>query len=54
MGLLGMRERVASLGGRLSLEAGRERGTTLHVSIPVAPTQVAPSPDGRAGTECPA
>ena len=54
MGLLGMRERVASLGGRLSLEAGRERGTTLHVVIPVAPNQVGPSPGDRPGMECPA
>jgi len=49
-----MRERVASLGGRLSLEAGRERGTTLHVVIPVAPNQVGPSPGDRPGMECPA
>jgi signal transduction histidine kinase len=54
MGLLGMRERVASLGGRLSLEAGRERGTILHVVIPVVPNQVGPSPGDRPGMECPA
>ncbi|HEX7200931.1 MAG TPA: hypothetical protein VF213_15715, partial [Dongiaceae bacterium] len=37
MGLLGMRERVASLGGRLSFEAGRSTGSVLRVAIPVAP-----------------
>jgi signal transduction histidine kinase len=37
MGLLGMRERVASLGGRLSFEAGRNTGSILRVVIPVAP-----------------
>ena len=37
MGLLGMRERVASLGGRLSFEAGRNTGSILRVAIPVAP-----------------
>jgi signal transduction histidine kinase len=41
MGLLGMRERVESLGGRLAFEAGRERGATLLVVIPLAPVQVA-------------
>lgn len=37
MGLLGMRERVATLGGRLSFEAGRRTGSVLRVVIPVAP-----------------
>jgi signal transduction histidine kinase len=37
MGLLGMRERVATLGGRLSFEAGRKTGSVLRVVIPVAP-----------------
>lgn len=36
LGLLGMRERVASLGGRLSFEAGGRSGAALHVAIPVA------------------
>ena len=47
MGLLGMRERVASLGGRLSFEAGRKTGSALRVVIPVAPAA------GGSG-ECPA
>ncbi|OAF14246.1 histidine kinase [Bradyrhizobium centrolobii] len=34
MGLLGMRERVAALGGRLSFETGPDRGATLRVVIP--------------------
>jgi signal transduction histidine kinase len=50
MGLLGIRERVESLGGRLGFEAGRERGATLLVVIPLAHAQsVAPSQ-----MECPA
>ena len=36
MGLLGMRERVASLGGRLSFEAGPKGGSILQVVITVA------------------
>lgn len=36
MGLLGMRERVAALGGRLTLD-GRDDGTTLRVVIPADP-----------------
>jgi signal transduction histidine kinase len=36
MGLLGMRERVAALGGRLSFEAGQSNGSSLRVSVPVA------------------
>jgi signal transduction histidine kinase len=39
MGLLGMRERVATLGGRMSFESGRDTGSVLRVVIPVvAPT----------------
>ena len=36
MGLLGMRERVASLGGQLSFEARPGRGAVLRVTIPGA------------------
>jgi signal transduction histidine kinase len=36
MGLLGMRERVAALRGRLSFEAGPHGGSALRVVIPVA------------------
>ncbi|WP_454616205.1 histidine kinase [Bradyrhizobium cenepequi] len=39
MGLLGMRERVAALGGRLSFEVGQNGGSALRVVIPVAPPQ---------------
>ena len=39
MGFLGMRERVATLGGRLTFEAGRTTGSTLRVVIPVVPTE---------------
>jgi signal transduction histidine kinase len=37
MGFLGMRERVATLGGRLSFEAGQNTGAILRVVIPVTP-----------------
>ena len=47
MGLLGMRERVAALGGRLSFEVGRSRGSSLRVVIPVGPAQ-----RRGVGTEC--
>jgi len=36
MGLLGMRERVAMLGGRLSFAPERSRGSILRVTIPAA------------------
>ncbi|GKQ50834.1 sensor histidine kinase [Bradyrhizobium sp. Ce-3] len=36
MGLLGMRERVAALGGRLSFAARQSGGSSLRVSVPVA------------------
>jgi signal transduction histidine kinase len=39
MGLLGMRERVAALGGRLTFEAGHSGGSTLRVVIPISPAQ---------------
>ena len=35
MGLLGMRERVAALGGRLSFEVGQSVGSALRVVIPI-------------------
>ncbi|HLZ06830.1 MAG TPA: histidine kinase [Bradyrhizobium sp.] len=52
MGLLGMRERVAALDGRMTFTAGAHGGSALRVIIPVA----APSPartedDHRAGAE---
>lgn len=37
MGLLGMRERVATLGGQLSFEVGAEGGSALKVVIPLTP-----------------
>jgi signal transduction histidine kinase len=48
MGFLGMRERVATLGGQLSFESGGKRGSTLRVVIPVVPAEGC-----NAGTECP-
>ncbi len=40
MGFLGMRERVAGLGGRLSFEAGQRTGSVLRVVIPVMPAAI--------------
>lgn len=34
-GLIGMRERLAEVGGRLSIETGRDRGFTLEASLPL-------------------
>jgi len=39
MGLLGMRERVAALGGRLSFEARQAGGSALRVVVPVGPAR---------------
>jgi signal transduction histidine kinase len=36
MGLLGMRERVAALRGRMSFEVGPNGGSALRVVIPLA------------------
>ncbi len=35
LGLVGMRERVALLGGRIAIESAPEKGTTLAVEVPV-------------------
>lgn len=35
MGLVGMHERAASLGGRMQYESARDKGTTLFVRIPI-------------------
>jgi signal transduction histidine kinase len=42
MGLLGMRERIAALGGRLSIEASRPSGLVLRAQIPVPATVARP------------
>ena len=49
MGLLGMRERVAGLGGRLSFEPGQKTGAVLRVAIPLTPAAACSF-----GAECPA
>jgi two-component system sensor histidine kinase UhpB len=36
LGLLGMQERVALVGGRLDIDSRPERGTEIRVSIPIA------------------
>ena len=43
LGLIGMRERAALVGGTLRIEPLRPRGTRVRVEIPLAP---APDPDG--------
>ena len=42
MGLLGMRERIAALGGRLSIETARPSGLALRAQIPVPPAATHP------------
>jgi signal transduction histidine kinase len=44
LGLVGMRERVYSLGGSLTVHSGRDAGTTLTVRLPLSPTEDAPEP----------
>jgi len=34
-GLMGMRERLALLGGRLEVESGHDGGTTIAAEVPV-------------------
>jgi PAS domain S-box-containing protein len=38
LGILGMRERVALLGGELTIDSGPGRGTTVIAHVPLAPT----------------
>ena len=38
LGVLGMRERVALLGGELTIDSGHGRGTTVIAHVPLAPT----------------
>lgn len=52
MGLLGMRERVAALGGRLTFEALPKRSSALRVVIPVAAPRMLRARDGDAAREC--
>jgi hypothetical protein len=37
LGILGMRERVALLGGELTIDSGPGRGTTVIANVPLAP-----------------
>ena len=43
LGLLGMRERLAMIGGALRVESSNA-GTTLFVSVPLDPHRLAPEP----------
>jgi signal transduction histidine kinase len=36
LGLASMRDRARTMGGRLHLESGPERGTTVRLTVPVA------------------
>lgn len=48
MGLIGMRERVGLLGGRLEVDSGPGRGTRLLVEVPLAGVQPTPPVEGSA------
>ena len=52
MGLLGMRERVMTLGGQFTFEAGTGKGSRLHVCIPVAAPSSPLTARPSAATEC--
>ena len=47
LGLRGMRERVALLGGELEIESGPGGGTTVFVRLP--DPSAPPGPDGEGG-----
>jgi PAS domain S-box-containing protein len=53
LGLLGIRERVASLGGWLQLESTPGEGTTLYASIPLSLDQEAPHGGSEQDTSLP-
>jgi signal transduction histidine kinase len=44
LGLSGIRERLALIGGTLSIESAPGVGTTLYIQIPVAPAEQRPIP----------
>jgi signal transduction histidine kinase len=52
MGLLGIRERTAALGGRLNFETRPSGGSRLHVVIPLAASRNLPPPDQHRPAEC--
>jgi signal transduction histidine kinase len=41
LGLLGMQERAAGVGGRVTVESGQGRGTRVTVTLPIAPSGAA-------------
>jgi len=47
-GLLGMRERALALGGQLTIESSRGRGTTVRLRVPARSLDVGRTPTGRA------
>jgi signal transduction histidine kinase len=50
-GLVGIKERVSTLGGELRIENGPEKGTTIMVSIPIDGSRAEPHKDGVPGIE---
>jgi len=48
-GLVGMRERVGLLGGRLEIDSGAERGTTIHAKLPARDRGDSSQPRASAG-----
>jgi signal transduction histidine kinase len=52
MGLLGIRERAAALGGQLNFETRPGGGSRLHVVIPLGASRELPLPDRRLPAEC--
>jgi signal transduction histidine kinase len=49
LGLLGIRERARLLGGECRIESAPERGTRVHVRIPLGPREPAPTAGARPG-----
>ncbi len=50
-GLVGIKERISTLGGELTIETGPEQGTTLTVSIPIDANGAADQQDPNLGAE---
>ena len=47
-GLIGLKDRVEAIGGKISIESPPQEGTRIEVELPLDPTQVAEAPTSAA------